>query len=228
MHRWEDEVLSRIARRVLKGSFIGLSVFFLHVFQLPEEALQGEHVQMLFLHVPFAFYALALYQSLSCIAFLGLVWRFKIAFLLQTIVIPFCWLWTGTALITGSLWGYPTWGTYWVWDARLTSTFVLFLILSLLMILEHHPSLSGFQKKRLQSWLILMGWIDLPIIHFSVNWWNTLHQRASLSWTGSSSIEATYLYPLLAILTLMGLWLSACIFLVWQKEKVSSRASFLS
>ena len=176
-------------------------------FRAPPDYQQGETVRIMFLHVPAAWLALFFYVVMAASAVGTLVWRHPLADVSQKAAAPIGAAFTLVCLVTGSLWGKPMWGTYWVWDARLTSVLVLFLIycgiLSLWRTIEE-PN----QAARAVAILTLVGAVNVPIVKFSVDWWNTLHQPASVLRAGGPAIDPSMLYPLLAMaaaFTVLGL-----------------------
>lgn len=179
------------------------------IYQLPFDSLQQEHVRMLFIHVPCAILSMACYTFMAGCAFIYLIWPIKpLMKIVLSLHRPTCFLVLQT-LISGSLWGYPTWGTYWAWDARLTSELVLFMMLIIQRCVLQAPVRDRKKVIRFFCLCLLIGWIDIPIVHYSVSWWNTLHQGYSLSWTSGSSIDPVYLYPLLACLLNQIFWVIA-------------------
>jgi len=170
----------------------------------PPDYQQGEAYRIIYVHVPSAFLSMALYAWMGFLAVLLLVWRIKIAGLLLSIVAQLGACMAFLALVTGSIWGKPMWGAWWVWDARLTSELILLLLYA--AILATHQSVKTKDEgDKIIAILTLVGLIDLPIIHYSVYWWNTLHQGATLSSFAKPKIDASMLYPLL--LTLAGFFL---------------------
>ena len=137
-----------------------------------------------------------IYGLMAIMGFIALVWRIRIMEVLVISSAPIGAAFTMIALITGSLWGRPTWGTYWVWDARLTSELVL-LFLYLGVIGLYNAIDEPRKAARAACLLAIVGAVNLPIIHYSVKWWNTLHQGSSISVTGGSSIDPSMLWPLL-------------------------------
>lgn len=167
----------------------------------PADYQQGDAFRIIYIHVPCAFLSLSLYAWMGFLATLLLVWNIKIAGAFLAASARLGASMAFLALITGSIWGKPMWGTWWVWDARLTSELILLLIY--LAILATKSSFSDpEQGDKIIAILTLVGLIDLPIIHFSVYWWNSLHQGATLSLFAKPKIHASMLYPLL--MTLMG------------------------
>jgi heme exporter protein C len=162
----------------------------------PDDYQQGATVKIMFLHVPAAWLAIFCWALMSVAALGTLVWRHPLADVAAKAATPIGAALTLMCLVTGSLWGRPMWGTYWVWDARLTSVLVLFLLyLGVLAI--YWTAEDPNRGARAAAVLILVGAINLPIIKFSVDWWNTLHQPASVLRMGGSAIAPSILHPLL-------------------------------
>src|SRR3990170_3416779 len=178
-------------------ALLGIGLY-LSFFVAPPDYQQGETVRIMFVHVPAAWLAMFGY-TLIAIASLGtLIWRHPLADVAAKTAAPigatFCFI----ALVTGSLWGKPMWGTYWVWDARLTSMLVLYLLyLGLIALWQaiEEPGRAG----RAAAILALVGAINIPIIKFSVDWWNTLHQPACIIRLGGTTIDPAMLWPLLVM-----------------------------
>ena len=167
-------------------------------FTAPDDYQQGAVVKIMFIHVPNAWLSMGVWTVMSIAAIGTLVWRHPLADVAAKSAAPLGAAFTFLALVTGSLWGRPRWGTYWVWDARLTSVLVLFLmylgVIALWRTVDD-PSRAG----RGAAILTLVGAINLPIIKFSVDWWNTLHQPASVFRPGGSAIAPSILTPLLVM-----------------------------
>ena len=152
-------------------------------------------VRIMFIHVPFAWLAMAGYAVMSVAALGTLVWRHPLADVLQKSAAPLGAAFTFLALVTGSLWGKPTWGTWWVWDARLTSELILLFLYIGFMSL--HAAIDDLRRAdKAAAVLALVGVVNVPIIYFSVQWWNTLHQPASVFRLGGPSIDPALLTPL--------------------------------
>jgi heme exporter protein C len=162
----------------------------------PADYQQGETVRIMYVHVPAAWWALGVYAFMAAASFTGLVWRHVLADVAARSAAPIGAAYAALCLVTGSLWGAPTWGTWWVWDARLTSMLILFLVylgyLALLAAVEDQE-----KGGRLAAVLCLAGLVNLPIVHFSVEWWSTLHQGASVFRADGPSLHPTMLGPLL-------------------------------
>jgi heme exporter protein C len=184
-----------------------LAGLYMAWFVAPPDYQQGETVRIMFLHVPAAWLALFFYTAMAASAIGTLVWRHPLADVSQKAAAPIGAAFTLVCLITGSLWGKPMWGAYWVWDARLTSMLILFLLYCGIMALWRTIE-EPARAARAVSILTLVGAINVPIVKFSVDWWNTLHQPASVVRMGGPAIHPTILYPLLAMafaFTLVGI-----------------------
>jgi heme exporter protein C len=177
-------------------SFIVLAVGFWMSTNAPDDYQQGATVKIMFIHVPFAWLSMMCYTIMTIAALGTLVWRHPLADVSAKAAAPIGAVFTALALITGSLWGKPMWGTWWVWDARLTSVFVLFLMYLGLIALTRAMD-DPAKSAKATAILTLVGFINIPIIKFSVDWWNTLHQPASVFRMGGSTLDASYLWPLL-------------------------------
>src|SRR5579863_9401007 len=165
-------------------------------FIAPPDYQQGESVRIMYLHVPSAWLAMFIYVVMTASAFGTLVFRHPLADAAQKAAAPLGAGFTFVCLASGSLWGKPMWGTWWVWDARLTSVLVLFLIYLGLVAIWQVIEDPG-KAARIAAVFTLVGAVNIPIIHFSVNWWNTLHQPASVFRLGGPSIAPAMLWPLL-------------------------------
>lgn len=162
----------------------------------PADYQQGESYRIIFIHVPSAWMSLFIYVVMATAGLIGLVWRIKLAEVIAISSAPIGASFTFLALATGSLWGKPMWGTWWVWDARLTSELILlFLYLGVISLY------SAIEDKRVAARavaiLALVGVVNIPIIHYSVEWWNTLHQPATITKFDKPSIHLSMLVPLL-------------------------------
>lgn len=179
------------------------------LFFAPSDYQQGDAYRIIYLHVPAAFLSMALYAAMGFFAILFIVWRIKLAGLMISVTAGIGAGMAALALITGSLWGKPMWGTWWIWDARLTSELIL-LLLYLGILATYYTFTNPEQADKIIAVLTLVGLLDLPIIHYSVYWWNTLHQGATLSAFAKPKIAAAMLYPLLFSLfgfALYSIWL---------------------
>ena len=186
--------------------FTGLSMLIIGwawgLLFAPPDAVQGNSYRIIFLHVPAVIFAELIYFFMAICALIHIVWRVRLAAYLIKSAAPIGAMITFIGLFSGSIWGIPTWGTWWQWDARITSTLILFIMY--LGILTLHGSFSNLEKSdRLMSILVVIGVVNIPIIKKSVDWWSTLHQPASISVSGGSSIDPSMLYPL--IISIIGL-----------------------
>ncbi len=169
---------------------------FLALFVAPADYQQGEAVRIMYVHVPAAWMASFVYAVMAGASAVGLIWRHPLADIAARAAAPLGAGFTLVCLVTGSLWGEPMWGTWWVWDARLTSVLVLFFL-----YLGYIALVNAFDEPtrgaRAGAILAIVGIVNLPIIKFSVDWWNTLHQPASVFRLGGPTIAASMLWPLL-------------------------------
>jgi heme exporter protein C len=165
----------------------------------PDDYQQGATVKIMFIHVPAAWLGILAWVFMSAAALGTLVWRHPLADVAAKAAAPIGAAFTLMCLLTGSLWGRPMWGTYWVWDARLTSVLIL-LLMYLAVIALWRTIEDPARAARAVAVLTLVGLINIPIIKFSVDWWSTLHQPASLLRLGAPSIHGSFLVPLLAML----------------------------
>ncbi|MBV7256334.1 heme ABC transporter permease [Pacificimonas sp. WHA3] len=202
MHRYANpkrflEIAQPITMWTLLGGLVLVAGgLWWGLFRAPPDYLQGESVRIIYIHVPMAWLSMAGYLSCGVAAFAALVWKHPLAEVALVALAPIGAVFSALCLLTGSLWGRPTWGTYWVWDGRLTSVLVLFfLYLGIIALARGYDDPARGAK--MASVLALFGLVNLPIIKFSVEWWNTLHQPASITLEGSS-IDQAMLWPLLA------------------------------
>jgi heme exporter protein C len=201
--RWAAPALGVIATALaLGGLWLG--------FTAPEDYQQGDTVRIMFIHIPAAWMSMFVYACLGGASFLALVFRHALADAAAQAAAPLGAAFTALALITGSLWGRPMWGTWWVWDARLTSVLVLFLFYLAYMALRGAID-DEAKAARAGAILALVGVVNLPIIHWSVTWWNTLHQGTTVFARGGPKMAPEFLAPLL----LMGLAYMAAFGALW-------------
>tara|TARA_B100000927_G_C16456466_1_gene466009 strand:- start:162 stop:890 length:729 start_codon:yes stop_codon:yes gene_type:complete len=183
--------------------FLGLFTFILFFFGIywglyvaPSDYLQGESYRIMYLHVPAAWLSLQVYMFMAITGFVSLVWKVKIMEIISIQCAPIGAYFTLIALVTGMVWGKPTWGTYWVWDARLTSELIL-LFLYIGVIALYSAFSDKRQAVKITSLLAIVGLVNIPIIHYSVEWWNTLHQGPSVTKFEQPSMHISMLLPLL-------------------------------
>jgi heme exporter protein C len=177
------------------GAALVLGALAAGLFLTPREAVQGESVRIMYVHVPAAWLGMAGWTGIAVASLMQLVWRHPLAAVAGRAIAPAGALFTFICLATGSLWGRPTWGTYWQWDGRMTSMLVLLFLYIGYMALEAADRERGGEG-RITAIFGLIGAINLPIIHYSVLWWRTLHQGQSITLTGST-IHSSLLWPLL-------------------------------
>lgn len=171
---------------------------FLALVKAPQDYQQGETVRIMFVHVPAAWMAMFCYSTIALASAIGLIWRHPLADVAAKCAAPIGASFTFLALVTGSLWGKPMWGTWWVWDARLTSVFVLFLLYLGYMAIWQAIE-EPLRAARVAAIVALVGFVNVPIIKFSVDWWNSLHQPASVLRMDGPAIHPTILIPLLVM-----------------------------
>ena len=171
---------------------------YLALFVAPPDYQQGESVRIMFVHVPAAWMALFVYTGMAAASAMALIWRHPLADIAARGSAPIGACFTFIALATGSLWGKPMWGAWWVWDARLTSVLVLFFLYLGYMALADAFD-DAAKGARAAAILVLVGFVNVPIIKFSVDWWNTLHQPASVIKMGGPSIHTAMLIPLVVM-----------------------------
>jgi len=190
-----DALLPWLAALTALALAIGL---YLAIAVAPADYQQGETVRIMFIHVPAAWFSLMCWTLMSVAALGTLVWRHPLADVAQQAAAPIGAAFTAVCLITGSLWGRPMWGAWWVWDARLTSVLVLFLMYLGVMALWRAVE-DPARAARAVAILTLVGFVNIPIVKFSVDWWNTLHQPASVFRVGGPTIDPSMLRPLLVM-----------------------------
>jgi len=183
----------------------------------PPDYLQGDSVRIMYVHVPSAWIGLASFTSIALFSILNFIFKIKNLNLVSKSIAPIGLLFTCLAIITGSLWGQPTWGTWWVWDARITSMVVL-LIFYILFILSHKLIEQESKANKVSNLIAIIGLINIPIIRFSVDWWNTLHQPSSIKLDGTSSIHPSILLPLMLMLLVLLLYCALILLMKYKTE----------
>jgi heme exporter protein C len=216
--RFSSAALPTLAAATVLALAAGL---YLALFVAPPDYQQGESVRIMFVHVPAAWLALFVYLIVAGASAVALVWRHPLAEIAAQAAAPLGAAFTLVCLVTGSLWGRPMWGTWWVWDARLTSVLVLFFLYLGYIALVNAFDDPG-RGSRAGSVLAIVGIVNLPIIKFSVDWWNTLHQPASVFRMGGPTIDASMLWPLL-IMALGYLLLFQTLLLVRMRTALNER-----
>ena len=184
----------------------------------PPDYLQGDSVRIMYVHVPSAWIGLASFTCIALLSIANFIFKTKNLIIITKSIAPIGLMFTCLAIITGSLWGQPTWGTWWAWDARLTSM-VLLALFYIGYIVSHKFILKDERANKISSIIAIIGLINIPIIKFSVDWWNTLHQPASIKLTGTSTIHSSMLMPLLLMFFVLLLY-CALIFLMKYKTEI--------
>ena len=184
----------------------------------PPDYLQGDSVRIMYIHVPSAWIGLVCFSVITLLSVLNFIFKIKNFYFINKSIAPIGMLFTCLAIVTGSLWGQPTWGTWWAWDARLTSMlalmlFYMFYILTFKLLKEEKLII------KVSSIIAVVGSINLPVIKYSVEWWATLHQPASIKIVGSSSIHSQMMLPLMVMLLVFLLY-AALIFLMKYKTEI--------
>ena len=202
---------------------VGLYIGF---FMAPTESRQGEAYRIIFIHVPAAWMSMFIYVAMCGAGFVGLVWHIKVAEIVAMASAPIGAAFTFVTLVTGSMWGKPMWGTYWVWDARLTSELVLLFLYFGVMGL--HAAIDDKRTaSRAAAVLALVGVVNIPIIHYSVQWWSTLHQGPTVTKFDAPSIHLSMLAPLLIMALAFKLYYASVLLLrarseVLERERASA------
>ena len=205
-------------------SFINSIFFILLIIALmfalilsPPDYLQGDSVRIMYVHVPSAWIGLASFTSIALISLLSFIFKIKNLNLITKSIAPIGLLFTCLAIVTGSLWGKPTWGTWWAWDARITSMMVL-CIFYILFILSHKLIEQEDKANKVSNIIAIIGLINVPIIKYSVDWWNTLHQPSSIKLDGTSTIHSSMLLPLMLMLLVLLLYCALILLMKYKTE----------
>jgi len=223
---------NRLASRLMPwfawpAGFLILGGLYFGLIASPADYQQGETVRIMYVHVPSAWMAMFVYSSMAIASAVGLIWKHPLAHLSAEAAAPIGACFTFICLFTGSLWGKPMWGTWWVWDARLTSVLVLFFLYLGYMALN-----SAFDDpsrgERSAAILALIGFINVPIIKFSVDWWNTLHQPASVVKMSGPAIHGSMLVPLLMMAVGFSLFICAVLLIRMRALMLARRARGLT
>ncbi len=197
--------------------FLIIALSFALIFS-PPDYIQGDTVRIMYVHVPSAWIGLGCFSFIAFTSLISFLFKIKNIFIINKSLAPIGLLFTCLAITTGAIWGKPTWGTWWVWDARLTSMIILMLfyiayVLSLKLIRKEDQSL------KVSSLIAIVGAINLPIIKYSVDWWSTLHQPASIKIADNTTIHPSMLVPLLLMLLVFFMY-CALIFLMKYKTEI--------
>ncbi len=207
------KITSKAPKYVLFLFIVVLSVGLVEALIIsPEDYKQSDAVRIMYVHVPAAWISLGIFSSITLLSICGFVFRNKNFFLISKSLAPSGFVFNIIALVTGSIWGKPTWGTWWAWDARITSMLILALFYAMYLIVWR---IYDKEEKvyKISTIITILGIINVPIIKYSVDWWNTLHQPASINILSKSSIHSSMLYPLLIMTAAFALF-SLLIFLM--------------
>ena len=199
-------------------SIITLSVgIFWGLLIAPPDYQQSETVRIIYVHVPAAILSMGLYMGMAVSSAVGLIWKMRLNFVLARSIAPIGMIFTAIALVTGSVWGKPMWGSWWEWDARLTSELIL-----LFLYIGYLALHSGFRDEKMAdescAWLAIVGSVNVPIIHYSVEWWHTLHQGATISKFAKPSIDISMAIPLFICLAGFALLSAYFVFYHWKSN----------
>ena len=184
----------------------------------PPDYIQGDSVRIMYVHVPSAWIGLFSYTTIALLSILNFIFKIKNLNLITKSIAPIGLMFTCLAIITGSLWGQPTWGTWWAWDARITSMVIL-SIFYILYILAHKLIEKEDRANKISNIIAIIGLINIPVIKYSVDWWNTLHQPSSIKISGANYIHTSMLLPLMLMLLVLLLY-CALIFLMKYKTEI--------
>ena len=220
-NKFVDIILKPLILVTLLSFIIGLIL----VYVSPQDYQQGLTVKIMYVHVPSAWLAILTYAIMTVYSIIGLAFKMSFSFIINKAIAPIGAVFTLICLISGSMWGKPMWGTWWVWDARLTSVAILFIIYLIIIFLNQTFENREVKEKTIAIF-ILIGSINLPIIKFSVDWWNTLHQPASVSKLSSPSIDISMLKPLL-VMTLAFSLIAIIIAIIRIKTEILIRKNLL-
>ena len=211
----EKSTLNKLVFLLIVLIFVGL---IFSILISPPDYIQGDSVRIMYVHVPSSFIALACFGCIGVASILNLIFKIKLAPLIAKSLAPIGCIFSLISIVTGSFWGKPTWGTWWVWDARLTSMVVL-LFFYFAYILSWN-FINDFEKaNKITSVIAIIGSFNLPVIKYSVDWWNTLHQPSSITLTSAPTIHYTMIVPL--IIMFFGLIIySLIVFLIRYKTEI--------
>jgi len=212
-------IIQKLIKFINSIFFLVLLIGFTFALVLsPPDYIQGDSVRIMYVHVPSAWLGLTCFSFITILSIINFIFKVKNFYFINKSLAPIGLLFTCLAIVTGSLWGQPTWGTWWAWDARLTSMLVLMIFYVLYILIFKLLNKEELIIKA-SSIVAIVGSINLPIIKYSVEWWTTLHQPASIRFNGSSSIHSSMLLPLMAMLLVFLLY-AALIFLMKYKTEI--------
>ena len=206
-------ITSRAPRYVLLFFVITITIGLIEALILsPEDYLQSHSVRIMYVHVPAAWISLGIFSSITLLSLIGYIFKIKNFFLISKSLAPSGLVFNIVALVTGSIWGKPTWGTWWVWDARVTSMLILCLFY-IMYLISWRIYQNNEKVYRATAIITILGIINVPIIKYSVDWWNTLHQPASINILSETSIHVSMIIPLIYMTAAFALF-SLLIFLM--------------
>ena len=206
-------ITSRAPRYVLLFFVITITIGLIEALILsPEDYLQSHSVRIMYVHVPAAWISLGIFSSITLLSLIGYIFKIKNFFLISKSLAPSGLVFNIVALVTGSIWGKPTWGTWWVWDARVTSMLILCLFY-IMYLISWRIYQNNEKVYRVTAIITILGIINVPIIKYSVDWWNTLHQPASINILSETSIHVSMIIPLIYMTAAFALF-SLLIFLM--------------
>ncbi len=201
-----DKFAKRWAGPSFLAAFVLMAIgIYGALFAVPADYKQGDSFRILYIHVPAAWMSMSIFVIMAIQSIIALVWRIKLCELLAMASAPIGALFTAITLISGAVWGKPTWGTWWTWDPRLTSELVL-LFLYLGVIGLYAAIEDRRAAARAAGFLAIVGVVNVPIVHFAVTWWNTLHQGETIRLIGPSKMDSSMMWPLLVLLVATKLW----------------------
>jgi heme exporter protein C len=214
------QITSRAPKYVLFLFIVVLSVGLTEaLFLSPEDYKQSDAVRIMYVHVPSAWISLGIFSSITLLSISGFIFKNKNFFLISKSLAPSGFVFNIIALVTGSIWGKPTWGTWWAWDARITSMLILALFYAMYLI-----SWRIYESKekvfKITTFITILGIINVPIIKYSVDWWNTLHQPASINILAKSSIHSSMLFPLLIMTAAFALFALLIFLMKYNSELI--------
>ena len=220
-----NKFVNIIFKPLILVTLLSFIIGLILVYVSPQDYQQGLTVKIMYVHVPSAWLAMLTFAIMTVYSIIGLTFRMSFSFIINKAIAPIGTVFTLICLISGSMWGKPMWGTWWVWDARLTSVAILFIIYLIIIFMNQTFENREVREKTIAIF-ILIGSINLPIIKFSVDWWNTLHQPASVSKLSSPSIDISMLKPLL-VMTLAFSLIAIIIAIIRIKAEILIRKSLL-
>jgi heme exporter protein C len=210
-----NKLINNLISLMIVILFIG---FIYAIFISPPDYIQGDAVRIMYVHVPSSFISLGCFAIIGIASILNLIFKIKFMPLIAKSLAPIGAVFTLISIATGSLWGKPTWGVWWVWDARLTSMAILFCFYIAYMLTW--KLITKYEKaKKVSTIIAILGLFNLPVIKYSVDWWNTLHQPSSITLTSAPTIHYTMLFPLLIMLFGLAIY-SLVIFLMQYKSEL--------